>query len=336
MNTNSSSVTGSHPAETPTAVQPHSTQSHPIQSRQRALVLGGGGSTGNAWLIGVVAGLVDAGCRVKDFDLIVGTSAGATAAAQITSGATPAELFEAIMNERAPSLPERELGGVSPQRSSMPPVAASEAPRRMVNGQLGATGEVIAASVDITDMRRRIGAWALSREASSDVAFQERWRATVASRFVGDVWPEQRVFVTAVDAVSGDPVTFDLESGVNLVDAVAASCSSGFAYQIGENHYVDGGYRTNADNADVVKGYKEVLVLSPFGGRSRTPSEWGVDLASQVSELRSAGSKVATIFPEGEAANYFGVNAMDLSLRPLAAQAGFAQGRAAGQYVADA
>ena len=52
---------------------------------ERALVLGGGGSTGNAWLIGVVAGLFDAGLDVTQADLIIGTSAGSTAAAQITS-----------------------------------------------------------------------------------------------------------------------------------------------------------------------------------------------------------------------------------------------------------
>ena len=55
---------------------------------ERALVLGGGGSTGNAWLIGVIAGLFDAGLDVTEADLIIGTSAGSTAAAQITS-ATP-------------------------------------------------------------------------------------------------------------------------------------------------------------------------------------------------------------------------------------------------------
>ena len=33
---------------------------------KRALVLGGGGSTGNAWLIGVVAGLLDAAARITD------------------------------------------------------------------------------------------------------------------------------------------------------------------------------------------------------------------------------------------------------------------------------
>lgn len=35
-----------------------------------ALVLGGGGSTGNAWLIGVIAGLFDAGLDVTTADLI--------------------------------------------------------------------------------------------------------------------------------------------------------------------------------------------------------------------------------------------------------------------------
>ena len=50
---------------------------------QRALVLGGGGSAGNAWLIGVIAGLFDAGLDVTEADLIIGTSAGSTAAAQI-------------------------------------------------------------------------------------------------------------------------------------------------------------------------------------------------------------------------------------------------------------
>src|ERR1700749_1988651 len=60
----------------------------------RALVLGGGGSTGNAWLIGVIAGLSDAGLDVTTADLTVGTSAGSTAAAPLT-GATPAELLAA-------------------------------------------------------------------------------------------------------------------------------------------------------------------------------------------------------------------------------------------------
>src|ERR1700710_269130 len=67
---------------------------------ERALVLGGGGSAGNAWLIGVIAGLLDAGVDVTEADLIVGTSAGSTAAAQVTS-ASPTQLLAAILT--APS-----------------------------------------------------------------------------------------------------------------------------------------------------------------------------------------------------------------------------------------
>ena len=72
---------------------------------ERALVLGGGGSTGHAWLIGVVAGLFDAGLDVTNADLMVGTSAGATAAAQLVgaerAGATASTLFAEILASRA-------------------------------------------------------------------------------------------------------------------------------------------------------------------------------------------------------------------------------------------
>src|SRR5215204_2387905 len=64
---------------------------------ERALVLGGGGSAGNAWLIGVIAGLFDAGLDVTEADLIIGTSAGSTAAAQV-AGATPPQLLAAILS----------------------------------------------------------------------------------------------------------------------------------------------------------------------------------------------------------------------------------------------
>src|SRR6202050_2200377 len=64
---------------------------------ERALVLGGGGAAGNAWLIGVIAGLFDAGLDVTEADLIIGTSAGSTAAAQITS-ASPAQLLAGVLS----------------------------------------------------------------------------------------------------------------------------------------------------------------------------------------------------------------------------------------------
>ena len=67
---------------------------HPSRT---ALVLGGGGSAGNAWLIGVIAGLFEAGSDVTEADLIIGTSAGSTAAVQVTS-ANPTQLLADIVS----------------------------------------------------------------------------------------------------------------------------------------------------------------------------------------------------------------------------------------------
>ena len=290
---------------------PHAT---PAGNSRRALVLGGGGSTGNAWLIGVLASLADAGLDVTNAHMVIGTSAGSTAAAQI-AGSTPAELYAAVLD--AP-LPQRPL----PQR---PRPAGTPAPGGPVPNHLERTGRIIAASTDASDMRRRMGAAALDLAADYDGS--ERWRATVAARLPRQEWPDHELLITAVDASTGEPAVFHRNSGIDLVDAVAASCSSASAYRIGDNSYIDGGYRRN-ENADLAAGYGLVLVLSPFGGRTRMPLEWGMQLAAQVEELRAGGSRVEVIGPDKDAEHMFGPNAMDLSLRPAAAQAGHNQGKA--------
>ena len=272
---------------------------------ERALVLGGGGSTGNAWLIGVVAGLFEAGLDVTTADLTIGTSAGATAAAQL-AGATPTELFAAV------------LAATPQQRTGSTPVV----------NHLERTQAIIDSAEDVADMRRRMGAAALDLEAASDGSWSARWRATVASRLPSQRWPDRAVLHTAVDARTGGPVVFDRHSGVDLADAVAASCASGMPYRIGDGRYIDGGYRTNAENADLAAGWARVLVLSPFGGRSLQPLDWGMHLATQVDELRAGGSRVETVFPGSDAEHLFGVRGMDLSLRPEAARAGHDQGLA--------
>jgi NTE family protein len=264
---------------------------------ERALVLGGGGSAGNAWLIGVIAGLFDAGLDVTEADLIIGTSAGSTAAAQITS-ATPAELLARILA----AVPQPGSGPVGSDGGRVP---IGPAPDHMER-----TGGIIAAAEDAADMRRRMGAAALEMDAASDGSGQTRWRATVAARLPGQRWPEQTVLIVAVDADTGEPVVFDRHSRVELAEAVAASCTNGFGvppYGIGDSRYIDGGYRSSV-NADLAAGYGRVLVLSPFGSRSRTPPEWGMHLAAQVDELRARGSRVETIFPDRNSRDAFGVS----------------------------
>lgn len=290
--------------------------------RERALVLHGGGSAGNAWEIGVVAGLFDGGLDVAKADLIVGTSAGSTAAAQITSAAST-DLFAAILGAAAPPRAAQGEGA----RVPIGPMA----------GHLETTSRIIASADNAADMRRRLGAAALEMDANSDGSVQLQWRAVAASRLPSHHWPEQRLLITAVDAHTGEPAVFDRDSGIDLVDAVAASTSIGFGvppYRIGDKRYIDGGYRRN-ENADLAAGYARVLVLSPFGGRSRHPQEWGMQLAAQIDELRAGGSSVETVFPDAESLKAFGDNMMDLSRRPLAAQAGYDQGRALAERIAE-
>lgn len=134
------------------------------------------------------------------------------------------------------------------------------------------TSKIIAAAQDAPDMRRRLGAAALELDVTSDGSDQTRRRATVAARLPSQHWPQTPLLIVAVDAHTGEPVVFDRHSGVDLVDAVAASTAGPGAppYSIGANRYIDGGYRRN-ENADLAAGYGRVLVFSPFGGRSRMP-----------------------------------------------------------------
>lgn len=278
---------------------------------ERALVLGGGGSTGNAWQSGIAAGLLAEGVDIAAADLTIGTSAGSTTAVQL-AGRSATELLAAVLTQ--------DLRGASGGGSQPRP------PGEVARSHLAEFKRVITESDDIDDLRRKMGQAALAVDPEADAAWQAQWRATVASRLPIAHWPKRRLRLTAVDARTGIPVVFDRESGVDLVDAVAASCAGGrFAYRIGEGRYIDGGYRAYAENADLASGSQRVLVLSPLGGRSLYPLEWGTHLATHVEQLRVAGHEVVTVFPTTESAPLF-VNPMDYSMRAAAARAGQDQG----------
>ena len=154
------------------------------------------------------------------------------------------------------------------------------------------------------------------------------------------------MIVVAVNAHTGELAAFDRGSGVELVDAVTASCAlPGLVPTVSINgtRYIDGGVRS-LDNADLASGYANVVVLSPLGGRGgtppqrgadpagqfeglRRPPEWGTDLASQVEALRKQGSRVEVITPDADSRAAFGTNLTDPATRIPAARAGFAQGK---------
>ena len=123
-------------------------------SGKRALVLAGGGAAGNAWELGLIAGLSDAGVDVTEADLIIGTSAGSTVAAQITSGTRPAELYAAILAE-APQPQAGDAGSDRGRARNFPGPTYMEW-----------SNAIIGSAEDASDMRRRMGAAALEMDAS--------------------------------------------------------------------------------------------------------------------------------------------------------------------------
>src|SRR6516162_5301558 len=115
-----------------------------------ALVLGGGGAAGNAWEIGIIAGLAEAGLDLTQAaDLVVGTSSGATAAAQVRSGMSPAELLASVLS------PSAQPAG---QKRELPP----SLPMATVFERMRAIG---AAATSAADLRRAMGAFGLERDS---------------------------------------------------------------------------------------------------------------------------------------------------------------------------
>lgn len=290
-----------------------------------ALVLGGGGAAGNAWLIGIIAGLAEAGIDMTEAaDLVIGTSSGATAAAHIRSGISPAELLASILSKPAPPFEQSRQG---------PP----SLPMATVYERMRAIG---AAAASAADLQREMGAFGLESDATLGPAAAAQRRAMVAARLPRPEWPDRPMIVVALEAHTGKLAAFDRDSGVDLVDAVTASTAlPGVAptHSINGTRYINGGVRS-AENADLASGYANIVVLSPFGGRSgtlpagqfegiRRSPEWGTDLASQVEALRKQGSRVEVITPDTDSRAAMGTNQMDLATRIPAARAGFVQGK---------
>ncbi|ONI86577.1 patatin [Actinosynnema sp. ALI-1.44] len=262
--------------------------------------MGGGGVAGIAWMTGLLAGLADAGKDVTNADLVVGTSAGSTVAAQLGSGLSLDELYARQVD---PALRSKEIDpGVDMETYGAHLAAAIEA----------ASSEV--------DARRRVGALAL---AARTVPEADRL-AVVASRLPSHEWPSFRLRIVAVDAETGEPRVFDNDSGVPLVDAVAASCAVPGIWptvSIDGRRYVDGGVRT-IDNADLAAGFERVVILLPLGTQSLFPL--GKPLDEVVADLYA---DVTVISPDEASAEAIGLNPLDPETRAPAAKAGRAQGR---------
>lgn len=272
-------------------------------------MLAGGGLAGIAWETGLLAGIADesqaTAKALVNADVLVGTSAGSAVAAQLGSGLDLDALFD---RQTAPSSTELSPGAGMAELTELFLTALA---------QPGSQIEKL----------QRIGAIALSTESVAESVRRE----VIAHRLPSHEWPDRELRIAAIDAVTGELVVFDASSGVDLIDAVAASCAVPGVWPpvtIGDRRYMDGGVGSSV-NIALAADCGVAVVLVPQG--EFTPSPFG----SAAAEVAAAEGAVFGIFADDESLAAFGENPLDPACREPSALAGRAQGRRVAADVAD-
>jgi NTE family protein len=275
-----------------------------------ALVLAGGGVAGVAWELGVLRGIqdVDPATTERILDAattFVGTSAGSVVAAQIAGGTPLAELFDSQL-----------------------PAESAELSVDIDLSEFGAM--MVAANTGVSspeEGRRRWGAIARATDTASPAVR----RAVIAARLPVHEWSDRRVLITAIDTDTGELRVFDRDSGVDLVDAVGASCAVPGIWptvEIEGRHYMDGGMRTIA-NADLAAGADRVLILVPGSDTSPMgPALTPADLDAL------APARIHTVYADADSLAAFGTNPLDPAVARPSALAGREQGRRVASEIA--
>ncbi len=269
----------------------------------RALVLGGGGITGIAWELGVLAGLRRAGTDLGKADLIVGTSAGAYVGALLATGV---------------DLDEAAAGAAGIEVELSPRID----PALLAQGFAVLTDR----SLPPEQVRARLGALARSAPLGDDGPHVARFAAQLP---VHD-WPERpRLVITGVDTATGALTAWDATAGVDLPAAVAASCALPGVFppvRVGDGYYMDGGVRS-ATNTDLAAGAEAVIVLAPSSTVFRTSPR------TELAALRLRRSLL--VAPDDRARAAIGGSVLDPGRRGPALVAGAAQAAAVATTIAE-
>ena len=266
-------------------------------------MLAGGGLAGIAWEIGILRGIEDQEAETArtllESDVVIGTSAGSAVAAQLGSGLSLDELYD------------RQIHGAAKEIS--PSVDIDDITELFLNAL---------SDPDATKEQKlqRIGAVA---HATPTVSQAVR-RDVIAQRLPSHDWPNRDLRITAIDIGTGELVAFDRHSGVELIDAVAASCAVPGAWPpvtIGERRYMDGGVGSTM-NLKLAEDCDAAVVLVPSG--KGAPSPFGPDPAVEVDAF---SGRCMGVFADDDSLAAFGPNPLDPACREPSARAGRAQGR---------
>jgi NTE family protein len=294
-----------------------------------ALVLGGGGTLGEAWMSSVLAGLNEAdGFDACASGCFVGTSAGSIVAASLVAGIAPSS----------------RLGSLSPADGAQPEDSFEQvsALRQAIGAAAELAGAAAAPLASLAFASSARGGALLRRTALRRVPAGRRSLAELGRlvESTGVRW-DGRLRIIAVELATGRRVVFGApgEPQPAVSVAVQASCAipGVFAPVSADGHaYVDGGAwsPTNMDAAEVGKGGR-VLCLNPTGSLRPTvgslagaigPVSRGA-AATEALVIKGRGASATTINPDAASAAAMGLNLMDHARRATVVEAGLAQGR---------
>jgi NTE family protein len=263
----------------------------------RALVLGGGAVTGIAWEIGVLSGLLSAGVDLRNADVVIGTSAGASVGAAYASGYDIEQLFAEQL-------------------------ATDDAEVAAAPSETTVTAWLEAFRVGGAD-RAKVGVeFGKIAKAYPEPIPRQRRRAVVQARLVVGEWPAA-LRVTAIAAETGQLHVFDSQSGVALLDAVSASSAVPGVWpleHINDRTWIDGGMVSSA-NSRLAEGYDRVVVVAPM------PWAFGeIPGAAEDVATMSANAAVMPVSPDERSTAAIGPNPFDPERKASAASAGREQG----------
>jgi NTE family protein len=311
----------------------------PAVQPRRALVLGGGGVLGFAWMLGALSAVEEvSGIDVGSVEVVVGTSAGSVVAALLGCGLSVDAVSRHHQGVPAPSDPvisydyDASTGPALPPRPGLRPGS----PRLVLDGvrHPRRTSPIVTLSGLLPTGR---GTLAPIHDLIDTVA---------GAAGAVDSWPAApRPWIVAADYRTGRRVVFGQDASAlaanraprperraSLADAVTASCAIPAWYPpqvIGGIPYVDGGTVSNA-STDLLLGtpVEEVFVLAPMASvevdRPRTAltrlerlvrRAITKTIMADVARLRAAGVRVCVVTPGPEDLAVMGVNLMNPARR---------------------
>jgi predicted acylesterase/phospholipase RssA len=236
-----------------------------------ALVLGGGGFTGGVYEIGALRALdlLSVNRTVNEFDVYVGTSAGAFVAAAVANGVTPEEMMRVIVQQVPTPFPDARISSLlEPNyrefalKGLMLPLRLARLVRNLVRdlGQLSAVDIAVGIAEALpSGMYSGEGIERYVRTILSDPDRTDDFRLL-----------RNELYLASTDLDTCERVVFGAEGwdDVPISTAVSASTALPMIYKpvkIKERELIDGGIlsTTNLDIA-VEAGAKFIVVVNPL------------------------------------------------------------------------